>query len=280
MNVNDKMINLGCGSCFHSSWINIDFVSSSPDVIAHDLTKGIPFPDAQFYACYTSHLIEHLSQKDAKFCLLECFRILKPQGIIRVVVPNLESIVRNYLIFLDEAENGIAEADLNYDWTTLELFDQAVRDFSGGEMAKFLRNSNLGNAQFIRSRLGIEYDKIVSPYKHKESNSTFENSNLIKIFKIFQKIRIFIARKVVRIIAGISAEHAFESGIFRQSGEIHRWMYDRYSLRRLLEALGFINIRVCHANESSIPNFLAYSLDVYEGSVRKPDSLFIEGIKP
>ena len=68
---------------------------------------------------------------------------------------------------------------------------------------------------------------------------------------------------------------------FRASGEVHRWMYDRWSLGRLLEECGFSDTRVCAASESRIPGFSAYLLDCEEdGSTRKPDSLFIEAQKP
>jgi hypothetical protein len=64
---------------------------------------------------------------------------------------------------------------------------------------------------------------------------------------------------------------------FRVSGEIHQWMYDRYSLSKLLAETGFSNIRQCKADESDIPNFRSYLLDTEEnGMIRKPDSLFIE----
>ena len=68
--------------------------------------------------------------------------------------------------------------------------------------------------------------------------------------------------------------------MFRNSGEVHRWMYDRYSLSRLLTESGFINIQICQADESSIPDFNTYELDTCQGKVRKPDSLFIEATKP
>jgi hypothetical protein len=64
---------------------------------------------------------------------------------------------------------------------------------------------------------------------------------------------------------------------FRVSGEIHQWMYDRYSLSKLLAETGFFNIRQCKADESDIPNFRSYLLDTEEnGMIRKPDSLYIE----
>ena len=74
---------------------------------------------------------------------------------------------------------------------------------------------------------------------------------------------------------------AAQIGRFRESGEVHKWMYDRWSLRVLLEKCGFQEIAVCAANESRIPGFERYNLDVTESPlVRKPDSLFIEALKP
>jgi hypothetical protein len=68
--------------------------------------------------------------------------------------------------------------------------------------------------------------------------------------------------------------------LFRQSGEVHKWMYDRLSLGELLQQAGFSDIRVCAAGESRIPQFNTYLLDLTEnGSTRKPDSLFMEAVK-
>jgi len=68
-----------------------------------------------------------------------------------------------------------------------------------------------------------------------------------------------------------------EIGKFRKSGEIHQWMYDRFSLGKLMEKAGFSDIRAVKANESQIPGFETFHLDTNpDGSVRKPDSLFME----
>jgi hypothetical protein len=56
-------------------------------------------------------------------------------------------------------------------------------------------------------------------------------------------------------------------------------MYDRVSLKRLLEESGFTRIRVCSAFESRISGFASFGLDVINGAVRKPDSLFMEAVK-
>jgi hypothetical protein len=57
-------------------------------------------------------------------------------------------------------------------------------------------------------------------------------------------------------------------------------MYDDYSLMTLLKQNGFKNIIRTTAVESRIQEWKRYmSLDVEGERIRKPDSLFVEGIK-
>jgi hypothetical protein len=58
-------------------------------------------------------------------------------------------------------------------------------------------------------------------------------------------------------------------------------MYDRYSLKRLLEESGFVDIKQYAANESSIPYWTSFNLDTEpDGTVYKPDSFYMEAVKP
>ncbi|MGV2387334.1 MAG UNVERIFIED_CONTAM: class I SAM-dependent methyltransferase [Microcystis novacekii LVE1205-3] len=58
-----KLLNFGCGSTFHPAWVNIDIASSSPEVREYDIRKNLPYPDAEFDACYSSHVLRTLSSK-------------------------------------------------------------------------------------------------------------------------------------------------------------------------------------------------------------------------
>jgi hypothetical protein len=70
-------------------------------------------------------------------------------------------------------------------------------------------------------------------------------------------------------------------GKFRNSGEIHKWMYDSYSLKTLLEKVGFVKVKTQTAKISYLENWSRFKLDTDEGgNVRKPDSLFMEAFKP
>ena len=282
-----ERLNIGCGPHFHTEWTNIDIVSSSPDVQAWDIRKGLPYPNESFDACYHSHVLEHLVPQEAELLIEECFRVLKANGIIRVVVPDLESITRNYLKLLEEVDSGKGAVEADYDWMMLEMCDQTVRVFSGGEMGRYLRNPRIPNRDFVRSRMGFIVEEISnqSGWKTQSTPKTWK-SQLARIFsKSLGSLSKCVSRDklskiLVGLIAGREAKRAFEEVLFRDSGEVHRWMYDRYSLRRLLKNAGFSEMSVCRADESRIPDFNRCGLDMLGGKVRKADSLFMEAIKP
>jgi predicted SAM-dependent methyltransferase len=273
------LLNIGCGSTFHPDWINIDVAPFSPNVRPWNLQCGLPYGDNEVDVCYTSHVLEHLSQQDVKRLIRECFRILKPNGIVRAVVPDLEAIAKTYITCLEQVEQGNPEAIANYDWIMLELYDQSVRIKTGGEMGDYLSKPNLVNSEFIRSRLGFEFDQVIEKIQAKAKKTWLQkvtDKNFIALLKV---MRIELAKIFVSWILGKRGRQALSEGLFRQSGEIHCWMYDRFSLRRLFEDAGFSSVKVYSAFESSIPNFSLYQLDTVNNKVRKPDSLFIESIK-
>jgi hypothetical protein len=73
---------------------------------------------------------------------------------------------------------------------------------------------------------------------------------------------------------------ALRIGRFRLAGEAHQWMYDRFSLARLMLAAGFVEPHRQTATESRIPNWQAFNLDATsDGAVVKPDSLFMEAVR-
>src|SRR5579884_1880181 len=115
-----RLVNLGCGSSFHPAWLNIDQWAPGTAIQGHDLGNGIPLPDQSADVVYHSHVLEHFERKDAQQFLKDCYRVLKPNGIIRVVVPDLERIARLYLRAMEESLCGSEEWNRNYDWMMLE----------------------------------------------------------------------------------------------------------------------------------------------------------------
>lgn len=63
----------------------------------YDVRKGLPFADASVRYIYSSHTFEHFTGSESRVIAKECFWVLAPQGILRIVDPDLERIAREYL---------------------------------------------------------------------------------------------------------------------------------------------------------------------------------------
>lgn len=279
-------LNLGCGHRFHPEWTNVDFVQTGENVIAYNLTQGIPFPDSSFDVIYHSHVLEHFPKVEAVSFLKDCYRALRPQGILRVVVPDLEEIARTYIVALEKSLLGSEKWAANYEWILLEMYDQMVRNHSGGEMASYLFKEVIPNEDFILKRCGLEVKKLIE-FGHRkreqvERLSIIRGHARIVAKKVYRSLRhpIRLREALIKLILG-NEYNALNIGRFRQSGEVHQWMYDRYSLGCLLKQCGFENIIQRSAMESYIPEWTGFDLDTEpDGSVYKPDSLYMEAIKP
>ena len=108
-------INIGAGLSGVPGWFNIDnsptiAISRIPlaakvlktpnwpkDVRRVDVRKGLPFPSESAHYIYSSHTFEHFTWAESVSVAQECYRVLRPGGIIRIVVPDLKLIARQYL---------------------------------------------------------------------------------------------------------------------------------------------------------------------------------------
>jgi predicted SAM-dependent methyltransferase len=256
------LLNLGCGHRCHKDWINIDIKSTGPWVRGHNLYLGIPFSDETFDAVYHSDLLEHFPNRFAPVFIKECNRVLKPGGIIRVAVPDLEQIVRLYIDLLEKSLQGDIEAQKRYEWIMIELFDQMVRNQSGGEMLEYWKQWPMPVEEFVIERCGSEVKGALKYIRNPQFNNSKHEDVYLSAARDHNQSQI-------RNLA-----------MFRISGEVHQWMYDRYSLMKLLKGGGFVDIRHCRADESNIKDFNSYLLDIEsDGSVRKPDSFYMEARK-
>ena len=91
-------LQIGCGPFPMEGWLNTDLWSNLHDGSPMYMDAGEPFPipDASFDFVYSEHLFEHLTYPQATNMLKECYRILKPNGIIRITTPNLKFLVDLY----------------------------------------------------------------------------------------------------------------------------------------------------------------------------------------
>jgi predicted SAM-dependent methyltransferase len=115
-----KKYNLGCGTAIYKGFLNIGYWSQLQDnaiykdingtegtfMLNYDLRHGVPARDGSLETIYHSHMLEHLSFTDGIAFIKECFRALKKNGVMRVLVPDLElwanAYVSNNRFFLEE----------------------------------------------------------------------------------------------------------------------------------------------------------------------------------
>jgi predicted SAM-dependent methyltransferase len=280
---NKKLLNLGCGQSYNNKWVNIDISPDNKSVLSWDVKKGIPFPNNYFDSVYCSHLLEHLFTSEADALVPEIYRVLKPSGVVRIVVPDLEQIISQYKKKLNSClkSKHKKEVEQEYNWIYLELYDQAVRNRSGGEMVHFLRNSSQECRKYIINRIGQEGEGIIQTPQKMSLKSLYFSISSKPISWFVQRIKKYLSFPFLYPIGGKEYIKIFSDGLFYNSGEIHRHMYDRFSLGKMLKRHNFKKIQIMTASKSKIAKFNDYKLDTLGNNkiVKKPDSLFIEGIK-
>ncbi|MCW7538174.1 methyltransferase domain-containing protein [Aquabacterium sp. A7-Y] len=132
------ILNLGCGAQVYDKWTNVDYALGArlaklplfrtvnarlklfradwdERIVLHDLTKPFPWADNSADGIYTSHTLEHLAREDGRRFLRECHRVLRPGGLIRVLVPDLRLHVMAYLDGKVRADDFVERLDVLYD---------------------------------------------------------------------------------------------------------------------------------------------------------------------
>jgi predicted SAM-dependent methyltransferase len=256
-----RLLNLGCGTRRHPAWMNADLDPRSPEVLNVDVRRPLPFLDGDFDAVYLSHVLEHLAPDLGRRLLVEMARVVRPGGIVRVVVPDLEGICRAYLATLDEAGRGEPGAREKHAWMTLELVDQMARVRKGGLMLRWWQRDPVPAEPFVIARMGNDAGETIEHFRRKRAASG--------------------APPISGDWRDAPEPDDAEALAFRRSGEVHRWMYDRISLAAALEEAGLSATVVCGPLDSAIPGWGEFFLEAdREGRPHKPDSLAMEARRP
>ena len=177
-----KLLNVGCGPYPKPEFINLDYTWNPNIDICWDITrKPYPLESGSLEGIYTEHCLEHIEFKDMKENLKEFYRLLRPGGVVRIVMPDGEI----YLDIYQRRKQGATE---------LMPFEEGY----------------------------------ISP--------------------------------MARI-----------NGIFRNHG--HRFIYDFETMKRLMEEVGFKNIKKCSYRNGADQRLLI------DQEWRSPESLYVEAIK-
>lgn len=90
---NIRKLQLGSGENVINGWLNTDLIPLDFRVLFLDVTNRFPFEDGIFDYIYSEHMIEHVPYEKGYIVLQECYRILKPGGVIRIATPDLNFLI-------------------------------------------------------------------------------------------------------------------------------------------------------------------------------------------
>ncbi len=269
-----KNLNFGCGTRHVPGWTNIDFHGDGLHVTRTNLLAGFPFPVASFDTVYSSHVLEHFTPEQGAFLVAEASRVLKPGGILRTVVPDLEASCREYLRIL-EMNSSEPDKPFLYSWIKIELLDQLIRTTPGGAMGDFIRSvtksGDPSKIQYVQSRTESQRER---PALEDDPKSRLAR---VTWGKLKTKLMYLYLGSIKQLIPSAVRSMVWNGTTI---GERHRCMYDRYSLTLLMQSNGFEQIRFLAFNESSIPGFNGDFLDSNpDGMPYKNVSIYCEATK-
>lgn len=88
-------LNLGSGAWNPPGFTSVDLEGGD---VRHDLRVfPWPFPDGAAEEILASHILEHLTRADGARFLAECARILRPGGVLRLAVPDMDRFIDCHL---------------------------------------------------------------------------------------------------------------------------------------------------------------------------------------
>jgi predicted SAM-dependent methyltransferase len=153
----DLCVNLGCGYRPMKGWVNVDRARGPEVQVVWNLTEALPFPDSVCSAVFSEHFIEHISKEEAGRFLGECYRVLKPNGVLRISTPDAELFLRSYAgdqkflahpSFSQEIETSIDR--VNY---MMREYGQHLWSYDEELLTLMLRRA--GFESIVRQRFGI-----------------------------------------------------------------------------------------------------------------------------
>lgn len=127
-------LNLGCGKKAREGYIGIDIKPFGHNVVL-DVRKGLKtWDDNVIEAIIADNFIEHLTNDEVKNLLNECWRVLKPKGILFIVVPH----IKNDGAWVLQHKSYYTEATFKF----LERSDADIYGFNDWKIKKIVTNSH------------------------------------------------------------------------------------------------------------------------------------------
>lgn len=181
-------LHLGCGKRYIPGYTHIDVAAFDHIDYKCDISdmKNIMQDNTadEIYAC---HVLEHFLRHDILKVLLEWNRVLKPGGVVRIAVPDLEACIKLYLNSTDNQFGAEHIQGLLFGGQR-DQYDYHHIGFDFKLLSAFLRQAGFGNIKRYEAKefLPQQFDDYSLAYlPHRDEN----HGNLMSLNVIAQKIK-------------------------------------------------------------------------------------------
>jgi predicted SAM-dependent methyltransferase len=136
-----RRLHWGCGPITPYGWVNSD-IQAGPgvDVVA-DIRAGLPLAADSFDYIVSIHALPELPYADLDCTLAELHRVLKPGGVLRLGLPDLDKAIQAY-----------AAKDIDY----FLIPDEAIKSLAGKmivQLSWYGRSRSMFTAEFMAELL-------------------------------------------------------------------------------------------------------------------------------
>lgn len=131
----------GCGPHTPFGWVNSDIAAGPGVDVVADVRQGLPFPADHFDYIVSIHVLPELAYRELDPALVELRRVLKPGGVLRLSLPDL-----------DLAINAYRSKDVDY----FLIDDDEVKSLAGKLIVQLLwygRSRSMFTWEFIKELL-------------------------------------------------------------------------------------------------------------------------------
>jgi len=171
-----RRLNFGCGPNPAPGWINADRIEADGIDVRGDIRDGLALPDDDVDAIVAIHALQDLEYFDLVPALRELRRVLRPGGVLRVAVPDLDRAIQAYLRG-DHRYFYVPDADavaIGMKLVTQIIWYGSVRTpFTFDALAEFLARAGFRDVARCAFRETLSRDPTLVDLDNRERESLF-----------------------------------------------------------------------------------------------------------
>jgi predicted SAM-dependent methyltransferase len=156
----EKKLNLGSGKNNMSGYDNIDIVQHTPETIIGNILE-LKYNDNSVNEIYCAHVIEHLDKNEINKFFSECNRVLKRDGKLEIIAPDMNGIIEEFLknkVSIDYLDDFLFARHLHkYDYHKQGIYIEKLTKLC--HKYKFIINKTMYEGNFNEPEIHIKAAK-------------------------------------------------------------------------------------------------------------------------